>query len=461
MYKIVVNCLALLFLVSCKDSKDEYVAYFGGEIQNPTSKFILFCKGDTVLDTIFLKKDNTFYKKFDSLTPGLYNFKNEPEYQYVYFDKNDSLMIRLNANDFDNSLIFCGRGDQKNNFLMEFFLKNEKDKDKLFEAFNYDVAKYNTLISAIEKENQDFYNKKKEIVKWSDGFDEIAKASVNYSYYIKKEIYPFIHQMRTGEAVKDKLPKDFYKYRNDVNFNDKSIENFSPYIMFINFYINNKADDYAVNNDNSDQKMFTKSVRKLAIADSLLTNKTIKNSIINNIAYQFLQENKSYENSQKFIEKYKKLVPDSEARQAVLESSMNAGKILNGKRLTSVELVDYNDKKINSDQIFNKPTVICFWNSKMVSHYEAIHEKFQLLKKKFPQYQFVAINIDNFSADWKRVLDAKKYPLENEFHIADIELLHDKWAVGKVHRVIILTQNGIIKNGFSNLFEMNFEKELE
>jgi len=461
MYRVFLNGLLLVLLCSCNNhDKNEYVAYFGGEIQNPTSKYVLFCKGEKVIDTIFLKKDNTFYKKFDSLAPGLYNFKNEPEYQYVYFDKNDSLMIRLNANDFDNSLIFCGRGDQKNNFLIEFFLKNEKDKDKLFEAFNYDVSKYNQLILAIQKENQDFYSKKKEAVKWSDGFDEIAQASINYSYYIKKEIYPFIHLMRTGETVKNKLPQDFYSYRNKVNFNDKKIEDFVPYTTFINHYINNRADDLNVNTNDENKKLLAINMRKLDIADSLLTNTTIKNNIVNNIAYQFLQENKSYENTQKFIEKYKKLVADSEARDAVLETSMSAEKILNGKKLIPVELVNYNGTKINSEKVFNKPTVICFWNSKLISHYEAVHDKIKILKNKFPNYQFIAINIDNFSADWKKVLETKKYPLQNEYHVTNFESLRDKWAVGKIHRVIILNPDGTIKNGFSNLFEMNFEKEL-
>jgi hypothetical protein len=78
---------------------------------------------------ILLRLDKTigFYAKFDSLLPGLYTFKHyfEPEYQYVYFDKNDSLMVHINSKDFDESIVFCGRGDEKNNFLMELYLKNE------------------------------------------------------------------------------------------------------------------------------------------------------------------------------------------------------------------------------------------------------------------------------------------------------------------------------------------------
>jgi hypothetical protein len=33
-------------------------------------------------------------------------------------------MVRVNSRDFDESIVFCGRGEEKNNFLMEIYLKN-------------------------------------------------------------------------------------------------------------------------------------------------------------------------------------------------------------------------------------------------------------------------------------------------------------------------------------------------
>lgn len=111
----ILAALTLLFLNSChKDfDNDDYVAYFGGEVINPNNPYVLFCKDNVVIDTILINKDNTFFKKFDSLAPGLYTFKHEPEYQYVYFEKNDSLRVHIDSNDFDQSVVFCGRGDRK------------------------------------------------------------------------------------------------------------------------------------------------------------------------------------------------------------------------------------------------------------------------------------------------------------------------------------------------------------
>ncbi|MFN5774596.1 MAG: hypothetical protein ACK447_16080, partial [Flavobacterium sp.] len=73
---------ALSVLTSCKKEfdADNYEAYFGGEVENPQSRYVLFCQNNVVLDTLPLKADNTFFVKFDSLAPGLYTFKHEPEY---------------------------------------------------------------------------------------------------------------------------------------------------------------------------------------------------------------------------------------------------------------------------------------------------------------------------------------------------------------------------------------------
>jgi len=95
--------------ISCADilKGGDSASYFGGEIINPNSKYVYLCKDNEVIDTIELDKNNRFFQKYDTLSSGMYTFKHDPEYQYIYFDKGDSLMIRLNTREFDNSLTFC------------------------------------------------------------------------------------------------------------------------------------------------------------------------------------------------------------------------------------------------------------------------------------------------------------------------------------------------------------------
>ena len=77
----------IALLSSCKHEFKgyEYVAYFGGEVVNPNNPYVFFCKDNEVIDTLELDENNRFFIQFDSLAPGIYYLKHEPEYKFVYF----------------------------------------------------------------------------------------------------------------------------------------------------------------------------------------------------------------------------------------------------------------------------------------------------------------------------------------------------------------------------------------
>src|SRR5690606_22234358 len=128
-----------------------------------------------------------------------YSFKHEAEYQYVYFDKNDSIMIRINTNDFDESLVFCGRGDEKNNFLVEMYLINQKDRNLMFPTFDLEEDSFSKKADSSYQEILEFYATKKEDKNRDNDFDIIARASIDYPDYSKKGFYPVADGGRTME----------------------------------------------------------------------------------------------------------------------------------------------------------------------------------------------------------------------------------------------------------------------
>jgi len=458
----IIPALILCLMTSCKKdfSGDNYVAYFGGEVANPTCSYVLFCKDNKVIDTIPLKKDNTFFKKFDSLTPGLYTFKHNPEFQYIYFDKNDSIKVHIDSKDFDESVIFCGRGDQKNNYLMDMYLRNENDRNNMFESFDYDLKKYNAFIDKTNKDNVKFYNSKKEEIKWNDEFDVYAKAIVEFPYYTKKEVYPFIHKMRTGEDVSDKLPKDYYTYRNKIDYSNESLTEFSPFVMYLDHMLNNVG-AIKYHNHFSDVDLALKiNINKLNIADSLITNQKVKNIVLNNIALKYLLQDQNMVNNQEFLKTYYKYSTDKSKKNEILKIG-NAIQLLTvGRKLLEVQLIDADGKIVSSNNIITKKTVFFFWSEKLNSHLIATHKKVLEFKAKHPDYNFVAINLDENQEQWK--LDLKKYNFGTitELRCANFEDIKAKWAITKVHRTLIINADKTIKNGFTNMFDVNFEKEL-
>lgn len=460
---LLIPSLLLFVLSSCNKefSNDNYVAYFGGEVINPSNRFVLFCKNNEVIDTIPLKKDNTFFKKFDSLAPGLYTFKHEPEYQYVYFDKNDSLMVHINSKDFDESVIFCGRGDEKNNFLMDMYLRNEKDKNDMFEVFDYDFNKFNKIIDATYKVNQKFYNTKKEEIKWNDGFDVYAKATINFPHYTKKEIYPIIHEKRTGQDVVDKLPKDYYDYRKEIDYSNETLTDFSPFVSYLNHMLNNVA---AINYHNHFTEVdlaLKTNINKMDIADTLIKNEKVKNMVLNNIAILYLLEDQNMVNNNLFLDTYHKYSTDKSQKNEIIKIG-NAIQLLKPNfDLPKVYFTDINGKSISSDEIIKQNTVFFFWTESASYHMKAVHKKIIEFKKRYPNYDFVAINVNDKVDIWKDVLSDFNFKNIQEYRCANFEDLRTKWAITRPTRTIIVNKDKKIINAFTNVFDVHFEDNLK
>ncbi|MBU3682014.1 MAG: hypothetical protein FGM16_08755 [Flavobacterium sp.] len=452
----------VILLGSCnkKFKSDNYTAYFGGEVSNPTNPYVLFCRDNVAIDSVLLDENNRFFIKFDSLTPGLYTFKNDPEYQYVYFDKNDSIMVRVNAKDFDNSIVFCGRGDQKNNFLIELYLKNEADRNTIFDVFDYPLPKFISQIDASYKEKKNFYLQKKASIKWSNGFDLYAQSALNFAHFSKKELYPMAHKMRTGIDVIEELPKNYFSYRKNIDFNNAKLSNYEPFVTYLSYMLNNMG---AINYHNhfTDVDLALKTnINKLKIADTLIKNEKVKNIILNNIAFTYLLEEQNMVNNQKFLDTYHQFSTDNSKKNEINEIGKAINNLNAQKQLPQVKLVDLDNKPFDYRTLCQSKTILFFWTKNLKSHYIAAHKKVIELKKLHPEYTFVAVNLDPDVTEWQNLVAKYNFKGIVEVQAHSFEEAKRNWAIMKVHRTIILDTNTIIKNAFTNLFDVDFEKEL-
>lgn len=369
-------------------------------------------------------------------------------------------MVRVNTRDFDNSIIFCGRGDQKNNYLMEQYLKTEKDKNAIFGAFEKDIEQFTKTIDSKYASATQFYNAKKQELKWSDEFDVYAKAAVDFPYYSGKELYPMVHKLRTGNDVYEKIPKGYYDFRKNVDCNNAALSDYSPFVMYLSYMLNNMG---AINYHNHFSELdlaLKTNINKMNIADTLIKNEKVKNTILNNIAFTYLLEDQNMVNNQTFLATYHKISTDKSQKNEITKIGDAIQLLTQSKVLPNVVLLDKNGKTVNSSSFTNKKTVIFFWTANAVSHFEAAHKKIIDFKKKHPEYQFVGINLNDTQQEWTGILAKYRFNGITELRCADFEDLKSKWVITKIHRTIILGDKGLIKNAFTNIFELNFEEGL-
>ena len=123
--KLIILAIILFFSNSCnnKNSRDNF--FLGGEIINPSSNYVNFYYNNIKIDSIELNSENKFFKNLENIEPGIYRIEHIPENQYVIIENGDSLWIRVNVEDFKESLSFSGRGSSKNNFLVDMSNLND------------------------------------------------------------------------------------------------------------------------------------------------------------------------------------------------------------------------------------------------------------------------------------------------------------------------------------------------
>jgi peroxiredoxin len=202
-------------------------------------------------------------------------------------------------------------------------------------------------------------------------------------------------------------------------------------------------------------------IKKLEIVDTLIKNKHVKNLVINNVANMYLLSDQCSVNNGKFFTLYSKMVSDEKMKSQVMETASNIQKLRNNNVLPKVSLLDMNKQPVELDKLLTKKTIIYFWTKQSDSHSFYSHKKIDELKAKYPDIQFIAININNSHEDWLKEIKDKNYSNSIELRSTDFEELQNNWVINKVYRTMIINKNGTINNAFVSLFDANFESYLQ
>ena len=155
--KFIIYGIFVFLTFGCKNTNENAMTYFGGQIINPKTNYVLFLKDEKVLDTLLLDENNRFLTEMPSLKEGLYRFKHGTEFQYIYLEPADSILVRLNTWDFDQSLVFSGKGSAKNEFLINLYLQNEAEERMMYQNFDLKEKDFQAKIDSLSKERYVIY----------------------------------------------------------------------------------------------------------------------------------------------------------------------------------------------------------------------------------------------------------------------------------------------------------------
>ncbi|GGG43288.1 TlpA family protein disulfide reductase [Bizionia arctica] len=455
-------------LTSCKkDGKEteEGIAYFGGEVINPSTNYVILLQANSVIDTFTLDSKNRFIYKLKNVSPGLYTFSHGGEIQMVLLEPNDSIMFRLNTMEFDESLVYTGAGAKKNNYLIDLFLNGEHEDQVVlgFSQLSPQIfeEKLDSLKELKLKKLKAFNSKQSP----SELFIHLAESSIDIQYNLSKEVYPFVNYGNTERGNFESLPNNFYDYREKINYNDPYLVDYFPYSSFLKHHFENLA--LAKHFKSSKDSIYSKqsieyNLVRLQIIDSLMTNENIKNSLLISATLEFISNNKNVDDYDKILNYFLNTSTNAQHKEYANKIVNSLKSLKSGNPLPDIVVFDISNKELNLKTVLgDKPCVIFFWSQSNMMRVQECHNKVDELKQKYPEITFIGINANNDNQDlWKKTLEKYKLNTENEFIFKNPKEAQQSLAIYPINKVIIVDKNGKIENSHSNMFSINFEEEL-
>lgn len=459
MTKYFYNYITILYLlstlVSCSGIEKSSTIFFGGKIINPKTKFVVLYSNNSVVDTLLLNDRNKFLGTYEDLEEGLYYFKHGNENQYIYLEPKDSLMLRLNTWNFDESLVFAGKGAERNNILVDIFLEDENEKKLFYEFSNLEPNAYQRKInSRIQYRLKTFENYKKSHPKETSAYFEVLKTALIYPIYARIERYPISHVYVSKKEDFPEIDSSFYAYRTGLDFNNSTLMYYTPYARYITNYLYNVT--YALGHKPMMTQFTSKfTVDLLQIIDAKINLEDSKNAFLKRTVLDHFQRKSNCNIDQKAFDAFFKL-STNEKDKILVKNLLEDNKALHrGHEIQGFTISDFTDQTIPIKDFTNgKNTVLFFWRKGYISK-SFINSRVPFLQKKYPSLNFAVIEIDGNSESRIPNIDIK-----NQYYI-NSKMLKKNFLTSAMHRTILVNKKGIVENGYAAISSRNIYNQLK
>lgn len=215
------------FLVVCSINsygQDKKYVTFQAEIANRNGDYIYLNNGDKTLKKIPINKDGVF-KDSLNVKEGFYQMFDGVEYASLYLKNGFDLQLKMDAKEFDESLVYSGSGAGENNYLAQYALLEEK--------FNYDslltanVADFNKQVG--QKKQGDFA--KLDAAKLDPNFVSLQKRNIEMSL---KGLEQFYNETQATNKLNNRASASF-DYENHKGGKTK-LEDFKGKYVYIDVW---------------------------------------------------------------------------------------------------------------------------------------------------------------------------------------------------------------------------------
>lgn len=467
MRNLLIAFLVLPF-IGCNNSENT-IAYFGGEIINPRDSSVVLFKDDEPVDTVLLNSDNRFLFKLnlEDREGDLFKFKHFREHQYIFIQGKDSILARVNTLNFDESLVFSGRGAEKNNFLIEMFLLDEDEEKLVYSYYRLEPEEFGRKIDSLRAMKMEQYEHLIVNQRLSEPAKNVARAAINYPSYKSREFYPYMHKRLKGIDRKNLLdmPRDFFAFRNTIDYNNEELRFYKPYFDFMMYHFNSLAYVKCVKECAHEGDFIEKSahyyLHKLDLINNKVREKGLKDYLFWNTAYTYYLNDQDTANNTRFIEKFRELNSDNKYRDEVESLYTSIQKLQEGSGIPPLQLIDTQGKHTDLAKVCrDHNTVIYFWTFFQKGHSRYINKHVLDLESQYPAVKFVGICLNEDYNAWTETITLNGLRRNRQYLSQKRDTVSRGLIVNNLNKVIVVDKNDRIVNAFTYINSPEFLETL-
>ena len=449
-------------LSACDSSqnKESNRTYLGGEIVNPKRGYVLLEKNDNIVDSIPLDAHNRFLYEFKDFESGLYRFVHW-EHQLLHIEPGDSIMIRVNTLEFDESLSFSGKGSERSRFLIDLYLNWEAENKGFTQYYQKEPKDFQKLLDSIHKARSKKLSRFYEKYEVSESFKEIAEVAVYYDNYQRKESYPFSHYKKNDKlSFIEELPSDFYSFRESINLNNENLIDLYTYRRYLNAFLDHQAYKEYCQSHSYNTVSFLHNYNEIKVIEKFIKNPKLKDMLLFRNARLFIANSNDKKGVDQIFTLLSSSITSPEVRTKIEKLYDSHKKMEAGNIIPDLMLVDAEQRMVTLSSRIQKPTVLYFWSYNYHRHLEESHKKAKDLQSKYPEFNFIGINVNDENSKWVNHLRQHKFNSSMEYRFSNPQTARVSLVINDLSKTIVLDKRGKILNSHANIHRTDFESEL-
>ncbi len=137
--------LTVLVLTSCK--KNDFVN-FSGKVTNQNSDSIVVANNQIGYKRVIKLDENGTFKDTLKVEDGFFSLFDGKEYATVYFRNGDEITMDVDAQKFDETIIFAGKGAAESNFMVKTALNQQEFNKGVLAMLELPKAEFDEKLNA-------------------------------------------------------------------------------------------------------------------------------------------------------------------------------------------------------------------------------------------------------------------------------------------------------------------------